>query len=333
MARRVERAAPLAPARGVPALMRDVLLALLPGTGIYVWWFGIGVLVQIGLAILTALLCEALVCALRGKPVRDTLSDLSAVVTAWLLALCVPSLAPWWAIVGGTAFAIVLVKHLYGGLGANVFNPAMAGYAALLVSFPAVMTQWPDQGAASLDAAASLSVIAAGTPVPDGLTAATALDYARTQLLLDRDLAALRDEPVFGRLGSAGWEWIAAGYLIGGLWLLRRGVVRWHIPAAVLAALLLPALVFHLLDAQRYASPLFHLVSGATVLGAFFIATDPVTAPGGRRGRLLFGAGVGALVYVIRTWGGYPDAVAFAVLVMNMATPAIDHFAASRVHD
>ncbi|MDH3713156.1 MAG: RnfABCDGE type electron transport complex subunit D [Gammaproteobacteria bacterium] len=317
--------------RNVSSIMCDVILALLPGTALYVWWFGFGVLVQICLAIVTALVCEAIVCGLRRKPMRQTLGDLSAIVTAWLLALCIPSLAPWWLIVSGTAFAVVLVKHAYGGLGTNIFNPAMAGYAALLISFPVPMTQWPGGDAATLDLAACLAVIGANTTALDGLTAATALDYAKTQLLLERGFDAMRGEPVFGTLASNGWEWIAVGHLGGGLWLLWRGVIRWQIPAAMLAALLLSALLFHLLDAQRYASPLFHLFAGATVLGAFFIATDPVTAATSPRGRLVFATGIGALVYVIRTWGGYPDGVAFAVLVMNMAAPAIDYFAAPRV--
>jgi electron transport complex protein RnfD len=311
--------------------MGDVIIALLPGTGIYVWWFGCGVLVQICLAVVTAAVCEGVVCWLRGKPVRRTLSDLSAIVTGWLLALCVPSLAPWWVIVTGTAFAILLVKHVYGGLGANIFNPAMAGYAVLLISFPGPMTLWPAANPATFDAATCLAVIGANSAALDGLTAATALDYVKTQLLLERSLGAMHGESVFGSLASNGWEWVAMGYLTGGSWLLWRGVIRWQIPAAMLAALLLAALTFQLVDAQRYASPLFHLFAGATVLGAFFIATDPVTAATSPRGCLVFGTGIGILVYVIRTWGGYPDGVAFAVLIMNLAAPAIDYFAAPRV--
>jgi len=192
------------------------------------------------------------------------------------------------------------------------------------------MSSWPSTAAALLPVAETLAAIGAGANYPDSLTGATALDYAKTQLLLERSLAAIRDERVFGHLAASGWEWIACGYLLGGLWLLWRGVIRWQIPAAMLTALVCVALTFHLIDAQRYASPLFHLFAGAAVLGAFFVATDPVTAATSPRGRLVFGAGIGILSYVIRTWGGYPDGVAFAVLIMNMAAPAIDYFASTR---
>ncbi len=310
--------------------MRDVLIALVPGTAVYVWWFGPGVAIQITLAMLTALLCEFLVCALRRRPAREALGDLSALVAAWLLALCIPCLAPWWVTVTGTVFAIVVAKQLYGGLGANIFNPAMAGYAALIISFPAPMTLWPGPDAAALDLAATLAVIGGGAVAPEGLSGATALDYAKTQLSLQQSIDAIGGDARFGQLASAGWEWIAAGHLAGGLWLLWRGVIRWHIPVAVLAALLLLASGWHLIDARHYASPVFHLFAGSAILGAFFIATDPVTAPTSVRGRLIFGAAIGVLVYVIRTWGGYPDGIAFAVLLMNMAAPAIDYFTTGR---
>ena len=202
----------------------------------------------------------------------------------------------------------------------------MVGYAVLIIAFPAEMTTWPRPEAATLSMAETLAAIAASTDYPDGLSGATALDYAKTQLALQHDTGALRDAQIFGHLGAAGWEWIAIAYLLGGAWLLWRGVIRWHIPIAMLTGLLCLAFACHLIDAHRYASPVFHLFAGATLLGAFFIATDPVTAAGTPRGRLVYGAGIGVLVYVIRTWGGYPDGVAFAVLLMNMAAPAIDYF-------
>jgi len=166
-------------ARSVTSIMRAVLVALLPGTACYAWWFGWGIVVQIGIAVTTALVCEALVCQLRAKRVRETLGDLSAVVTAWLLALCIPSLAPWWLIATGTAFAIVFAKHLYGGLGANIFNPAMVGYAVLLISFPMPMTRWPSPDASTLSLVETMAAIGAPNAYPDGVTGATALDYAR----------------------------------------------------------------------------------------------------------------------------------------------------------
>ncbi len=316
--------------RDSAALMREVLLALVPGIAVNAWWFGPGVLAQILVASASALAAEACVCLARRRPPLATLADCSALLCAWLLALCVPPLAPWWVVATGSAFAIVVAKQLFGGLGANVFNPAMAGYAALLVSFPLHMTQWPQPGAAGLAEVWSAVLLAA--PPPDTLTGATALDTVRTRLGLGEGLAQVYAAPAFGRAAGAGWEWVALAYLGGGLWLLGRGAIRWHIPVAMLLALAACAALFHLLDPQRYASPLFHLAAGASVLGAFFIATDPVTAAASPTGRLVFAAGVGALTYVIRTWGGYPDGVAFAVLLMNSAAPAIDHFTRPRVY-
>lgn len=312
--------------RSVASTMHAVLVALLPGTACYVWWFGWGIVVQIGIAIVTALVCEAGVCLLRARHVRQTLGDLSAVVTAWLLALCIPSLAPWWLIVTGTAFAIVFAKHLYGGLGANIFNPAMVGYAVLLISFPVPMTSWPSPDASALSLFETMAAIGTQHAYPDSFTGATALDYAKTSVSLQHDLNTLHNEQIFGSFAAKGWEWIAAAYLLGGVWLLWRGTIRWHIPTAMLASLLGLALIFNFIDPARFASPLLHLFAGAALLGAFFIATDPVTAASSFRGRLLYGAGIGILTYVIRTWGGYPDGVAFAVLLMNLAVPAIDYF-------
>jgi electron transport complex protein RnfD len=137
--------------------------------------------------------------------------------------------------------------------------------------------------------------------------------------------------PVFGNIGGKGWEWIGGGFLLGGIWLIYKKVITWHIPVAMLGALFAIALVFYLIDADTYASPWFHLVSGASLLGAFFIATDPVSAATTNPGRLVYAAGIGILTYIIRTWGGYPDGVAFAVLLMNMTAPTIDYYIRPRV--
>jgi electron transport complex protein RnfD len=318
--------------------MLTVLLALVPGIAAYVWFFGWGVVVNAVLALAVALGAEALMLTLRARPVRPFLTDGSATVTAVLLAIALPPFAPWWATAVGTAFAIVVAKHLYGGLGYNPFNPAMVGYVVLLVSFPRAMTVWPAPEALSghsLGPLESLRIVFTGAPgeVPlDAVTGATALDYLKVKLGANLTLAEVRASPVFGELAGRGWEWVSLAFLLGGLWLLYRRVITWHIPVGMLGALFLLALVFAGVDPGRYASPLFHLFAGGAMLGAFFIATDPVSAATTPRGRLLFGAGVGVLTYVIRTWGGYPDAVAFSVLLMNLAAPTIDHYTQPRVY-
>ena len=327
----------LAPVGNVGRLMFAVVAALVPGTAAAAWFFGPGVLINMAWCAATALAAEAAVLRLRQRPVRPALADGSALVTALLLGLALPPLAPWWLPVIGAAFAIVVAKHLYGGLGYNPFNPAMAGYALLLVSFPREMVAWLPPGDGGLDLSAVLHYSLAGTLPPgatlDALTQATPLDTLRTQIGLGRPVAeAMASRPdLFARVGGVGWVWINGLFLLGGLWLLWRRIAAWQIPAAMLGALGLLALVFWLLDPARHAPPLFHLFSGATMLGAFFIATDPVTASTTPRGRLVYGAGIGVLIYVIRTWGGYPDGVAFAVLLMNMAVPTIDYYTRPRV--
>lgn len=318
--------------------MQEVLIALIPGVAVMVWFFGWGVLINSLLAVTVAVAAEAAVMRLRARPVRPAIGDHSAVVTAVLFAISVPPTLPWWLTVLGVLFAIVLVKQLYGGLGFNPFNPAMTGYVFLLVSFPVPMTTWlaPSMLAEhSLSFMESLQIIFLGT-LPSGLgwealSAATPLDAMRTQLDQGLTIEEIRRSPLWGDVGGRGWEWVAMAFLIGGLYLLWRRIITWHIPLAMLLGLLVAAGAFWALDPATHASPAFHLFSGAAILGAFFIATDPVSACTTRRGQLIFGASIGVLVFVIRTWGGYPDAVAFAVLLMNIAAPTIDHHTQPRV--
>ncbi len=311
-------------------VMLRVLLALLPGIAVYAWWRGPGVLIQLALASAAALASEALMLKLRGVPLAPFLSDLSALVTAWLLALCLPPIAPWWLVVVGTVFALVVAKHLYGGLGSNLFNPAMVGYCVLVLSFPAEVARWPAAlpspplGWTETAAYIFLGHLPAGLSL-DALTGATPLDGVKTQLAASRTLQEIFHRPGFVA-APPGAAWLALAYAVGGLALWQQRVIDWRVPAAYLATLALVAAIFHLSDPDRYAGPLFHLIHGAGVLGAFFILTDPVSGPTTPLGKLIFAATAALLTYLIRVFGSYPDGVAFAVLIMNMTVPLIDAY-------
>lgn len=327
-------------------LMKLVALAAVPGIVVQAYFFGYGALIQLLLAIITALSCEAAVLAIRGKRIKVKLLDHSALVTALLLAVAIPSYAPWWLIVIGTAFAIVVVKQLYGGLGNNLFNPAMAAYVLLLVSFPLPMTSWlpaaPVQhlSVGPVDAVCAIftDFSCSGYSVSqlrqdaDGISMATPLDTLKTDLSQGYTTAESMKKPVFGWLSGEGWFWVNLAYLLGGLFLLQQKVIQWRIPVAVLGSLFGCSLLAWLISPDTNASPIFQLFSGATMLAAFFIATDPVSASTTEKGRLIFGALIGVLVFLIRSYGGYPDAFAFAVMLANMTVPLIDYYTQPRTY-
>lgn len=318
----------------VSQVMTQVCLALIPGIAAYAWLVGPAILVQLVIASLTAVAAEAAMLKLRGKPLAMFLSDGSAIVTAWLIALTFPPLAPWWLVVTGTLFAIVIAKHLYGGLGQNPFNPAMVAFAACIVSFPALMSQWPSVGL-QMPLLDQLNVILGLAPRVDALSGATPLDAMKTALKLGEgqiDIAhLLANQDIYGNFAGRGWEWVATGYLLGGLWLWRRKLVTWHAPLAFLTAMVLVSGALWLFKPASFASPVFHLLSGGTMLGAFFIITDPVSGCTTPRGKLIFGFSAGLLAYIIRVFGGYPDGVAFAVLLMNLSAPLIDQLTQPRI--
>jgi electron transport complex protein RnfD len=313
----------------VRRVMLLVLAALLPGIAIYVWLFGAIIVVQIGIASVFALVGEALLLKVRGKPLALFLGDGSALVTAWLIALAFPPLAPWWLTGLGALFAIVVAKQLYGGLGQNPFNPAMIAFAACIVAFPALMSSWPP-----VDLKAGfgeqLQLVFGVLPRVDAMNGATPLDSLKTALKLNGGSAGvpalLANGEVFGHFAGRGWEWVSAAYLAGGLWLWSRDIIRWQAPAAFIGGLVLIAGGLWLWHPDQYASPLFHLFSGGSLLCAFFIVTDPVTGCTTPRGQLLFGFAAAILVYLIRVFGGYPDGVAFAVLLLNICAPLIDRY-------
>ena len=329
----------LPPRTTVAAVMLQVLLALVPGVLAYTWFFGPGMLIQIMLATVFALLFEALMLRWRGRSLKPFINDYSAVVTAVLFALCIPPLAPWWISCIAMLFAIGFAKHLYGGLGQNVFNPAMVGYVVVLISFPQVMTAWlPPLALAEYSPGLvdSLAIIFTGQfPATGGwdmLTQATPLDTLKTGVESGRMLSEISNSPIFGDYGGMGWEWIAIWFGLGGFFLLYKRTINWHVPVAVIGTVILFSLPFWLAAPSSNPFPLQHVFSGGLVLAAFFIATDPVSGCASNRGRLIFGAGVGIITLVIRRWGGYPDGVAFAVLLMNMAAPLIDRYTRPRMY-
>lgn len=319
-------------------VMQLVMLACLPGLVALTYFFGWGTLINIVWLSLLAVALEAGVLWLRKRPVMFYISDCTALLTALLLALALPPTAPWWLGLIGITAAIVLAKQLYGGMGYNPFNPAMVGYVVLLISFPVQMTRWvlpQGVGEALPSLGDSFAMFLGREPLAgfDAFTGATALDSFRQfhggQLVSE----FYASYPVMGQWSGVGWEWINIGFLLGGCWLLFRRVISWHIPVSMLASIALLSLLFH--DggsSASHGSPLMHLLGGATMLGAFFIATDPVSAATTRRGKLVYGALVGIVVYVIRAWGNYPDGVAFAVLLGNFAAPLIDALTQPRTY-
>lgn len=311
----------------VQSVMLRVLLALLPSIAAYVWFFGAAILVQIALASATALVAEAAMLRLRGKPLMMYLGDGSALVTAWLVALTFPPIAPWWLTVIGVLAAIVIAKHLYGGLGQNPFNPAMVAFALMIVAYPSLMSQWPAAGFTEFTPQWNAIF---GARQLDAITMATPLDALRTALHTADARATvagvLGSNATFGNIGGKGWEWVAAGYFLGGLYLLQQRIITWHMPVAFLATLLLVSGGFTLFDGTRFVGPSFHLFTGGAMLGAFFIVTDPVSGCTTPRGKLFFAAGIALLTWIIRTFGAYPDGIAFAVLLMNIAAPLIDMY-------
>ncbi len=328
----------LAGTNRVTLQMLQVLLALIPAVIAMVYFFGPAVLINIVIAVTVAVVSEVLMLQLRGRPVKPFISDGSAIVTAVLLAIAIPPLSPWWLTAIGVSFSIIFAKHLYGGLGYNPFNPAMIGYVLLLISFPVEMTTWLPVNSLAEQAPgwlASLSVIFTGEFQGMGMDAysgATPLDHMKTQISMMRSPDYVASQPLYGMFGGLGWEWINIWFALGGLWLMYRKVISWHVPMAMIASLLAISTITWLIAPQVTGSPLFHLLSGGFMLGAFFIATDPVSGSTTLRGRIVFGAGVGLLVYIIRVWGGYPDAVAFAVIMMNMLVPLIDYYTQPKVY-
>lgn len=319
--------------------MRWVVLACLPAIVTHFIYFGWGILLQLLIASSSALLFEAAFLWLRGRPPRPPLADGSALLSGVLLALALPPLAPWWLAVIGALFAIVIAKQLYGGLGHNLFNPAMVGYVALLVAFPGLMSAWPPSLTNSavrpgLGATSALvfQTTAARSANSDAVTKATPLDRLKSQQRLEATAGAQRRSSPDQQPLDRAWLALNLSFLLGGFLLLAQRIIQWQLPGSLLASLLLSATIGYWLNPLASGSPLLQLFSGSTMFGAFFIATDPVTAATTLRGRLLFGALIGVLVYLIRRFGDYPDGLAFAVLIANMLVPLLDRTTQPRIY-
>ena len=334
-------------AGGVTRVMLLVLLACVPAWLTFTWFFGWGLTINIVIGTCTALLLESIVMKLRSRPVLACLRDSSAIVTAVLLAFATPPGAPWWIPVLGASLAVIVGKQVYGGLGHNIFNPAMVGYVALLIAFPLHMTGWNIPGVQSIEGVPidplglqglliSLSVSFPFLPIepPRGLDVAIDGFSAATPLLFYKLAAqsSLLDQLQSGgslldRSAETGWEMVSIAFALGGLFLLWKRVITWHIPLSIMATLLALSCGFYFLvpgGHAIYGSPILHMFGTATMIGAFLIATDPVSAPASSAGKLLYGALIGVLMYSIRVWGSYLDSVGIAVILANAAAPLFD---------
>jgi len=337
----VRRDAPfIAPKANVASIMRQVLYALVPATIVHVWFFGAGLILNMLIAVVFCIGGEAAMMQARSKSIVVALGDFSAVVTAIILAFALPPLTPWWVTATAALFGIVVAKHLYGGLGFNIFNPAMAGYVVVLVAFPVHLNFWIAPRIGDLDyhyvtILETVRYTMTGT-LPeylsiDAISRASPLDTVKSGLSTMHTFAEIHANPMMGNFGGRGWEWISNLIALGGIWLLLKKIIRWHIPLGVFAGLIVPSTLMYVIEAGNHASPGFYLFSGGTMLCAFFVATDPVSAATSPRGRFVYGACIGLLIYAIRRWGSYADGVAFAVLLMNIAVPAIDNLTRPRI--
>ncbi len=302
---------------------------------------------------MSAIVFEALSLHWMEKPIKTYLMDGSGLLTALLLALSLPPWAPWWIAVFGSGFAVLLGKQVFGGIGQNPFNPAMLARVALLLSFPVEMTTWiaptpllSTQAPGFFDALQITFLDSSHQGgIVDAYTSATLLGTVKTELAQGLGLtqiwqsSPLLSAPLVAPSATHWTDWVLPGstpgslgetswllITIGGLYLLYQRIINWQLPISMLGTLTLVSAGFYLLDPESYSHPITHLTTGGVMLAAFFIITDPVTSPCTTRGQLLFGAGCALLIYVIRTWGGYPEGVAFAVLLMNALTPLIDHY-------
>ncbi|MHB8837981.1 MAG: RnfABCDGE type electron transport complex subunit D [Gemmatimonadaceae bacterium] len=308
-------------ADSMPRIMWTVVAGLVPVVGTAIWFFGPSAVLVIGASTIGALGIEFAI----GKP--GAWRDGSAVITGVLLGLTLPASFPMWMAFVGAVFGVGVGKILFGGLGSNVFNPALFGRAFLQATFPGAITLWTAPGTAWWQLKGDNFAIPFTTPnTVHVITAATPLGAMKFEHHVTPAW-----ELMFGRASGSLGETAGLVILLAGLWLAWRRVLDWRVPVAILATTSVLAEVLHVVDPARYADALFHAFSGGLMLGAVFMATDPVTCPTPPLGRWIFGIGTGVLVIVIRVWGGLPEGVMYAVLLMNAATPALNHVTQPRV--
>ena len=285
----------------IQSIMRDVIIALVPATAAGIYYFGINALILVIAAIVSAVAFEAICQKAMKKPV--TVSDLSAVVTGLLLAMNLPAAAPVWVAIVGSAFAIIFGKQLFGGLGQNFINPALAGRAFLLASYPTEMTTWS---------------------VPNGLEVADAATYATPLAQLKAGhLDASLGELILGQCGGTIGETCAIALIIGGVYLLYKHVISWKIPVIYIATV---AILFGVIGRHGVRMPLQEIMAGGVMLGGIFMATDYASSPVTPKGQIIFAVGAGLITYLIRTFGGYPEGVSYSILIMNCCVPLIERF-------
>ena len=314
--------------------MLHVMAALLPGTILYFHFIDSRIFINLAVAFCLSLACEAICLALRKRPLLPNLTDGSIVLATWLLVLCLPQSLPLWQLGIGVIILVTLGKHVFGGLGQNPFNPAMVAYTALLISFPVTMTSWNSHSVSTLVTDVASTSVPSSVEHWDALSGATTLDRVRQLKRSDNMTKDTNTDEVSHRIQehylSSPWSLIALAWLAGGLYLLLLKVISWHIPVSVTATILLLYTGVNFLGYATLLSPISVILSGAIILGAFFIATDPVSGPSSRTGQLIFGAAIGGFTFIIREFSAYPEGFAFAVLLMNMCVPLIDHMSSRK---
>ena len=305
-------------ARTSKKLMYDVLYALIPAFLVSIYVFGISALILTSVAVVSCILFEYLIQKFLLKT-EITITDGSALITGILLAFNLPSGLPIWMIIVGSLIAIGVAKLSFGGLGYNIFNPALVGRVFLLVCFPVQMTSWP-------------TAIENNTTIVDAVTGATPLGIIKEGLMYGETMTELSSkipstmELLLGITGGSIGEMSALALLLGGIFLIVRKVITWHIPVTILVTMAVMTGIFWLVNPEQYADPLFHLLSGGAILGAFYMATDLVTSPMTKKGMIIFAIGIAVITVVIRLFGAYPEGVSFAILIMNAFVPLINTY-------